>query len=151
MLKYKVCIYLILLHSLDFLSFLSAQVQMPDREPIQLRTPSSVPEKYSLVQAVMCEGIEDFSPQNHAIVFSVTIGKVFCYTYFDPVPQKTYIFHNWFHRDEMITTRKLFLQPPRWSSYSTIQLREADKGPWRVEITNAEGAVLRILRFSIVD
>jgi hypothetical protein len=53
--------------------------------------------------------------------------------------------------DKLSTKKKLVLKPPRWSTFSSIQLREADKGPWRVEITDDDENILRILRFSIVD
>jgi len=38
-----------------------------------------------------------------------------------------------------------------WSTYSQIQLRETDKGPWRVEISDQNGKVFDVLRFSITD
>ncbi|MBW2108934.1 MAG: DUF2914 domain-containing protein [Deltaproteobacteria bacterium] len=99
----------------------------------------------------MCEKIQDYVPQNPAIVFPVALEKVSCFTAFDPVPEKCVIYHNWFHRDTLSTRIKLSLQPPRWSTFSSIQLREADKGPWYVEITDEGGRVFRVLRFSITD
>ena len=114
-------------------------------------TSTPVAKKLTLVEATMCEGIKDYIPQNQAIVFSMTIGKVSCFTSFDPVPEKTSIYHNWFYRDKLSTRIKLSLQPPCWSTFSSIKLREADKGPWRVEVIDQEGNILDILRFSIVD
>jgi hypothetical protein len=108
-------------------------------------------EKPTLVQAVVCEDMKDGSPINQGIVFPVGAGKVVCYSTFDPVPRKTFIYHNWYRKDELNTSIRLVLQPPRWACYSTIQLREIDKGPWRIEITDQEGQVLSILRFSITD
>jgi hypothetical protein len=105
----------------------------------------------SLIRAVMCEGTKDYVAQNPAVVFSVVIGRVLCFTDFDPVPEKTIIYHNWFFRDRLITKIGLSLQPPRWSTFSSIQLREADKGPWRVIVTDQEGQVYQELRFSITD
>ena len=102
-------------------------------------------------RAVMCEEVKDLTPQNPAVVFSIKIGKVSCFTSFDPVPEKTFVYHKWFHRDDLSTTKRLTLQPPRWGTYSSIQLRETDKGPWRVEISDQKGHLLRILRFSITD
>jgi hypothetical protein len=102
-------------------------------------------------QAVMCEEIKDLTPRNPAVVFSIKIGKVSCFTLFDSVPEKTFVYHKWFHRDDLSTTKRLTLQPPRWGTYSSIQLRETDKGPWRVEISDQKGNLLRILRFSITD
>jgi hypothetical protein len=107
--------------------------------------------KLTMDRAVMCEDIKDFAPHNPAVVFSIKIGKVCCYTSFDPVPKKTFIYHKWFHRDSLSTSKRLYLQPPRWATFSTIQLRETDKGPWRVEISDQNGKLLYILRFSITD
>ena len=109
------------------------------------------PKELKMDRAIMCEEIKDLVPQNPAVVFSIKIGKVSCFTSFDPVPEKTFIYHKWFHRDDLSTTKRLTLQPPRWGTYSTIQLRETDKGPWRVEISDQTGNILRILRFSITD
>jgi hypothetical protein len=110
-----------------------------------------VAEKPTLVQATMCASLKEGSPCDAGAVFPVSQGKVLCFSSFDPVPRKTFIFHSWFHRDVLITRQKFTLNPPRWSSYSTIQLREADKGPWRVEITDQDERILETLRFSITD
>ena len=105
----------------------------------------------SLSQAVMCEGIKDYEPVNKAVVFSMEIGKIYCFTAFDHVPQKMIIFHNWYRSDKLVTTKRLSLQPPRWSTFSSIQLREADKGPWRLEIKDQAKKVLRVVKFSVTD
>ena len=107
--------------------------------------------KLTLSQAVMCEDIKDFEPFNEAIVFSIALGKVNCFTFFEFIPEKTVIYHNWYFHDQLTAKVKLTLKPPSWKTYSTIQLREVDKGPWRVEITDARGRVFKVLRFSIVD
>lgn len=105
----------------------------------------------TMAKAVICEDIQEFQPKNAAVVFSISRGKVLCYTLFDPVPEQTFIYHKWFHKDKLNTKRRLYLQTPRWSSFSSIQLRESDKGPWRVEILDQSEKVLTILRFSITD
>ncbi len=104
-----------------------------------------------LDHAAMCEDVKDNIPINQAVVFSIKIGKVSCFSMFDPVPEKTFIYHKWFHKDTPSTNRRLTLQPPRWATYSSIQLRETDKGPWRVEISDQKGNLLYIIRFSITD
>lgn len=105
----------------------------------------------SLTDAVMCETIRAFKPVNTGMVFPVSIGKIFCYTAFENIPTKMFIHHHWYRNDQLITRRGLQLLPPKWSSASSIQIREADKGPWRVEITDDNGRILHILRFSITD
>lgn len=107
--------------------------------------------KLTLDRAVMCEEIKDLAPYNPAAVFSITIGQVSCFTLFDPVPEKTFVYHKWYHRDKPSTKKRLTLQPPRWATYTSIQLRETDKGPWRVEIYDKNDRLLDTLRFSITD
>jgi hypothetical protein len=104
-----------------------------------------------LVQALMCEDIIENVPQNPTTVFSIERRKAVCFTSFDPVPDTTVIYHNWFHKDRSSAKIKLTLKPPRWATFSSIQFREEDIGPWRVEITDAEGNLLHILRFSIAE
>ena len=110
------------------------------------------PEKgINLVRAVMCEYIEDYEPQNSAAVFSINVGKVSCFTSFNNIKTATATMHRWYRRDELVTAKRLTLKPPSWSTYSSIQLREADKGPWRVEILDDRNKLLETLRFSVTD
>ena len=111
----------------------------------------SAADQLKLSTAILCEDVQNRQPQNAGVVFSISSGQIYCYTLFDPVPEQTTIYHNWYSRDTLTSRVKLQLQPPRWTTYSTIQLRESDKGPWRVEITDASGKVLQVLRFSVTE
>jgi hypothetical protein len=108
-------------------------------------------DQLKLSEAVMCEEIFSNAPKNPTVVFSVSKENAVSYTLFDPVPQKTVIYHNWYHRDVPNAKIRLELQPPRWSTYSSIQLRETDIGPWRVDITDENGNIFGVLRFSVTD
>jgi hypothetical protein len=105
----------------------------------------------TLVKAVMCESIQELTPVNQAIVFSIGLGRVSCFTEFDQVVERTVIYHKWYHRGELISAKQLSLSPPRWSSSSSMQLRARDKGPWQVDITDENNNVMYSLRFSITD
>ncbi|WP_020585952.1 DUF2914 domain-containing protein [Desulfobacter curvatus] len=104
-----------------------------------------------LADAVVCERISNFRPVNPAVVFSVSQGEVFCFSEFDPVYEKTAIFHNWYKKDKLIFSMRLVLSVPKWSSFSRVQMRDADKGPWRVEIRDEDNNILKTLRFSMSD
>ncbi|MEJ2728807.1 MAG: DUF2914 domain-containing protein [Deltaproteobacteria bacterium] len=108
-------------------------------------------DQLKLSEAVMCEEIVSNAPKNPTVVFSISREKAVCFTLFDPVPQKTVIYHNWYHRDVPSAKIRLELKPPRWSTYSSIQLRETDIGPWRVEITDENENIFGVLRFSVTD
>ncbi len=107
--------------------------------------------KMALKQAVLCEGISNFKPFNPAVVFSISQGNLFCFTAFDPVYEKTTVYHHWYNRDKLVFSMRLILSTPKWACFSKIQIREADKGPWRVEILNEKKEIIKTLRFSMVD
>jgi len=101
--------------------------------------------------AAICEAVQNSIPFNEAIVFSISRKKLYCYTDFVAVPEKSFIYHNWYLRDEKRASVKLQLNHPRWATFSYVAFKTTDLGPWRVEVTDAQGNVLHILRFSIVD
>lgn len=104
-----------------------------------------------LADAVVCERISNCRPVNPAAVFSVSLGEVFCFSEFDPVYEKTAIFHNWYKKDKLIFSMRLVLSVPKWSSFSRVQMRDADSGPWRVEIRDEDNHILKTLRFNMSD
>lgn len=112
-------------------------------------TPSA--KRLTLVKAVMCENIQSYEPVHPAVVFSIELGRVSCYTEFDPVPKQTFIHHKWYRNDILITDKRLTINPPSWASFTSVQLRDADKGPWRVVITDEQDNPMQTLRFSITD
>ena len=107
--------------------------------------------KLTLDEALMCEEIKDSAPVNKTVVFSIALRKAVCFTSFSAVPDNVVIYHNWYTRDKMVARVRLRLKAPRWSTFSSIPLKETDKGPWRVEVLDPDQKLLRILRFSVTD
>ena len=126
----------------------SSQALAQDQEEV---LPVEPPQELTLIQAVMCEGLRGIVPLNAAEVFSIRREKVHCFFDFDPVPEKTSIRVSWYLRDVRRLNRRYTLKPPKWSVVDGIELRDADKGPWRVEVRDADGNILETLRFSITD
>lgn len=141
----RICSLLIicLVSAVTATSRIYAQVQSPVMAPVS--------EPPVLVQAQMCEAIERFQPVNPAVVFSISLGRVYCFSAFDPVFEESIVYHRWYRQDRLISNTRLVLNPPKWSSFSSMQLRPADKGPWRVEIVDSRDKLLKTLRFSISD
>jgi hypothetical protein len=120
-----------------------------EEKPAVVKVPPPV-----LKKAVLCEKIIHDKPVYEGVVFSADIQKLFCFTHFEPVYGKSDIFHKYYFKDEFISKTRLSikqLKQPSFATYSMIQLRESDIGPWRVEITDAEDNVLTTIRFSITD
>jgi hypothetical protein len=121
----------------------SLKAQEPEAIPSSITT--------SLTIAAMCEGISDRMPVNPTIVFPVSNKSVYCLSSFDPVKEKSHINHFWYRKDKLVSNVRLLIQPPRWTTYSSIDLRESDKGPWRVDVVDSNNNLLKTLRFSITD
>jgi len=105
----------------------------------------------TLEEAVLCEEIKERTPVNRTVIFSMAVKKAICFTAFSAVPAKVVISHNWYKQDKLMARVRLRLQPPQWTTFSSITLKEQDKGPWRVEVLDPAGKLLRTLRFSITD
>ncbi|MFH0724948.1 MAG: DUF2914 domain-containing protein [Pseudomonadota bacterium] len=121
----------------------SLEAQEPEIPPASIAT--------SLTVAAMCEAISDKMPVNPTIVFPVGNKSVYCLSSFDPVKEKSHINHFWYRKDKLVANVRLLIQPPRWTTYSSIDLRESDKGPWRVDVVDGNNNLLKTLRFSITD
>ena len=109
------------------------------------------PQSLIVSKAQICESVTGQIPVNPTIAVSSAKGKAFCFSEIEGISSDTVIFHNWLRRDVHIVGIKLAVKPPRWSTFSSMSLREADKGPWRVEITDMDGTILKTLRFSVVE
>jgi len=112
---------------------------------------SAAPPPTVLSKAVICEGIENQRPVNAGWVFSVKNQKIYCLTTFEDIENTQFILHRWYFRDNPVATFRLALQPPIWSTYSSLQIRDMDKGPWRVAITDTGGQQIQELRFSVTE
>ncbi|MEJ5301672.1 MAG: DUF2914 domain-containing protein [Thermodesulforhabdaceae bacterium] len=149
--------WLILMVSSSFLwTILNLNIAHADDETTSLQSQESTPVVEDnitplLKTALVCESVRNGNCERSTVVLSVEKKQVFCYTLFENVYSPRVIYHRWYHRGELTTQIRLKLQPPRWATYSSIQLREADKGPWQVEIVDETGRIYGILRFSITD
>ena len=119
---------------------------MAEQGPATGKTTSPV-----LKKSVMCESLQDGLPVNQTIVFDVSKGTAYCWSNFDPVAEEGVVYHKWYRKGELISTNKLAVHPPRWAVYSILRLRQADVGPWRLDITNENGDILKTHRFSITE
>jgi hypothetical protein len=114
-------------------------------------SPAPKAKPLTLVEASVCETMKGGSPVDPAIVFSASLGKIYCFTSFDPVPREMDIYHEWYRKDKLKAKVKLTLKPPRWSTFSSMRIRKSDQGPWQIHVTDPEGRVLKTLQFSITE
>lgn len=102
-------------------------------------------------EVFVCSGIESGRPLGRSVIFSAVQGTLYCYSDFTRVAEVEQVTHRWFFWDREVAHFNLTLQPPRWSAYSSLKVTPDEKGPWRVEVLDKDGAVYGTARFSIVD
>lgn len=101
--------------------------------------------------ALMCESVQDGLPVNQTIIFNASSPSAYCWSEFDPVDADGVVYHEWYRKGVLITRKKLAVHAPRWATYSRLPLREADIGPWHLNITDENGNVLKTIRFSVTE
>ncbi|MFZ0134566.1 MAG: DUF2914 domain-containing protein [Desulfobacterales bacterium] len=126
---------------------LPAAARSPDSDP----PPAAQRPQLVIGDCTACEEVRNGVPEQAAAAFSADLKRVYCYTDFTSVREKTVTYHNWYLRDKLKASIKLTLQPPRWSTYSSLPVHDSEKGPWRVEVTDEEGNLLKALYFSVID
>ena len=67
-------------------------------------------EQLKLFEAVMCEEIFSDAPRNPTTIFSASKEKAVSFSIFDPVPQQSVIYHNWYHRDVPVVVNNRLLR-----------------------------------------
>ncbi len=109
------------------------------------------PQRPTLEQAETCESIRDGLPVWPGRVFSVGNSRVYCVSTFSNIQRQYIVYHRWYHRDKLTATFRLKLMPPKYSTASSVQLRDNDKGAWKVEVVDEDGFVFKTIRFSVVE
>ena len=97
----------------------------------------------------ICAAIENRQPANAGITFPSNIGQLFCFTqiYSSEVPLK--IYHTWYYNGEEISNVELNIGAEAWRTWSSKKIPADATGRWRVEVTAADGVVLKTASFTI--
>ena len=84
---------------------LTTDAQGPARPSAGSPAPAS---KAALIQAIVCEEVKEGIPYNASVAFSISAGKIYCFTFFDSIAEDMPIYHHWIFRDK--TSARMFLQ-----------------------------------------
>jgi len=98
---------------------------------------------------VICTSVEDRAPVGADSTFAKTVGTLCCFTKITGVTGESSITHVWYWGETERARVELPVRSVSWRTYSQKAIMEHEVGAWRVEILDAEGAVLKTLRFTI--
>jgi hypothetical protein len=98
---------------------------------------------------VVGTGVENNEPVGVAETFPASTEKVYCFLEATDIAKDTEATFAWFHGEKEMRTFSVPLKMgPRWRTYAYKNLREL-KGDWKVEIRDADGKVLKDVKFKV--
>ena len=127
----------------------TAQAQQEQAaEPAQAQQEQAVLEVES---AAICEDVMDREPVGAGDSFSVSVGKLFCFTKIVGAETDVYITHAWYFGDTERARIILPVNSRSWRTYSSKILQAHEIGPWRVEVLDESGNLLDTVDFEVVQ
>jgi hypothetical protein len=104
---------------------------------------------FPISRAVVGTGVENLEPVGMAEIFPATTEKVYCFLEATDITKDTEVSFVWFHgQDELLKTTLPLKEGKRWRTYADKNLRGL-KGDWKVEIKDADGNLLKEVKFKV--
>jgi hypothetical protein len=100
-------------------------------------------------QVVFCAGVKDRAPVGVSETFPSDVFSVYCFTTIVGAEDTTAIMHNWYYRDTKVATVDFSVASDRWRTWSSKRMMPDWQGPWRVDVTTADGAVIASGKFTL--
>ena len=104
-----------------------------------------------VVSASICKDVVNREAIDAATSFTVSVGRLYCFSSITGIQNATEIIHTWFYGDTERARVSLGVQPPRWRTYSSKLIQAHEIGTWRVEITDTSGNLLETIQFEITQ
>lgn len=114
----------------------------------ETKAPAQTP-TITIQEASIATGVEKRLPVGVAEQFSPEMGQLVCWTKLTAPEAPTEIEHVWFYKDKEMTRVKLSVGAKTWRTWSRKTIAKSAIGDWRVDVVDAQGNVLKSVKFSI--
>ena len=101
----------------------------------------------SVETASVCTSIADREPLDAGNRFSVSAGKLYCFSKIADIQASTEVVHVWYYGQTERARVSLGVNPPAWRTFSSKNIQAHEVGSWRVEILDASGNLLETVNF----
>ncbi len=105
----------------------------------------------SVESASICTGIANREAVDAGTSFSVSVGKLYCFSKIADIQASTEIVHVWYYGETERSRVSLGVNPPAWRTYSSKIIQAHEVGSWRVEILDASGNLLETAKFELTQ
>jgi len=104
---------------------------------------------FTIARMVVGTGVENSEPLGISEAFPGATEKIYCFLEATDIAKDTEVSFVWFHGENEITKTNLPLKMgPKWRTWAFKNLRGA-KGEWKVEIKDADGNLLKHVKFKV--
>ncbi len=101
--------------------------------------------------ASICTGVANREAVDAGTSFSVSVGKLYCFSKIANIQEPTEIVHVWYYGETERARLSLGVNPPAWRTYSSKIIQAHEVGSWRVEILDASGHLLETAKFELTQ
>ena len=111
--------------------------------------PAAASKEMVIARAVVGTGVEKMEPVGAAETFPAATEKVFCFIEANDIPKDTEVSFVWSQGGKEVRKINLPLKAgPKWRTWAHKNVG-GQKGDWKVEIKDAEGKVLKEVKFKV--
>ena len=104
---------------------------------------------FAVKRLVIGTGVENGEPAGVAETFPASTEKVYCFLEATDIAKDTEVSFVWFNGEKELSKFSVPIKEgSRWRTYAYKNLRET-KGDWKVEIRDAEGKVVKDVKFKV--
>ncbi len=83
-------------------------------------------------------------------ISSTSVKALYCFTRIvNPEGEETAIKHVWYKDEQQVSEQKLAVRGEKWRTWSKRLIDRGSVGEWRVEALDAEGKLLKSVKFKI--
>lgn len=88
----------------------------------------------SVEKIVVAQAVDQLTPIAVKGTFPADVGKVYCFSKISGATSETTITHVWYWKDQEMARVELPVRAASWRTYSSKNILDHWRGPWRVEI-----------------
>ncbi len=103
----------------------------------------------NVATAVISKNIADRQPVEPGSSFSVSVGRLFCYSKVTNIQSSSQIYHVWYFGDTERARVALNVNPPNWRTYSSKIIQAHEIGKWHVKILDDANNMLQDIEFDL--
>ena len=114
--------------------------------------PKPYVEKLVVIQAMACKKVKNNQPLYPGRRFPTDIGRVYCHTLLDNNSEKhSDIYHIWYMNGNLKAKVRIRVRDGKEiPAFSHREIKNTDKGTWKVEITDRDKKILDTVIFEVV-